>query len=377
MTGDVPVTGAERAICPECGSRTVPDARFCEACGVPLQVPAAVPGGAASPGGAAGPAAPACRECGAPVDADGYCTECGAKAPSPRDHVTEQPQPWVAGVSDRGARRTRNEDALALAAGERPGGFAALVVCDGVSSAPASDVASLAAARAARDVLVPVAGAGTATPATRIVSATGAATRAVAAATPADPGESAPSCTFVAVLLEDGRVSVGAVGDSRAYWLPDAGEPRQLTVDDSLAAELVAAGASREEAEAGVFAHTITRWLGVDSPDAAPRISGLVADRPGWLLACTDGLWNYCSPAPDLAELVHATAAAAGPDPLATAGALVEWAIGRGGHDNITVALARLGEPAADAGAGRPAVGEPAAGDDEPPRVTTRGESGP
>ncbi len=42
---------------------------------------------------------------------------------------------------------------MAVAAGPELGDHAVLVVCDGVSSSTDSDVASLAAARAARDVL--------------------------------------------------------------------------------------------------------------------------------------------------------------------------------------------------------------------------------
>lgn len=42
----------------------------------------------------------ACLECGGPVDADGYCTTCGAKAPSERDHFEEIPAPWVGAVCD-------------------------------------------------------------------------------------------------------------------------------------------------------------------------------------------------------------------------------------------------------------------------------------
>jgi len=65
--------------------------------------------------------------------------------------------------------------------------------------------------------------------------------------------------------------------------------------------------------------------------------------EPGWLLVCSDGLWNYCSAASDMAQLVgqiHGSAAAA--EPLALAGALVDWANAQGGQDNVTVALARI-----------------------------------
>ncbi len=340
--------------CPACAAPARDDARFCEACGRPLT----------------GPSATACHECGGVVDPDGYCGVCGVKALRARDHMVEQPQPWVASVSDRGRRHHRNEDAAAVAAHRPAGSWAVLVVCDGVSTSDDSDVASLAAARAARDVLSrpadpeptrpqlagPQLGAGSGPTGggrdqtasqgggRTLVAAVEAASAAVAACTATEPGDSPPSCTFVAAVAEAGRVVVGSVGDSRAYWLPDVGEPRTLTTDDSWAAEQVAAGVPRQQAETGPKAHAITRWLGVDAPDHTPRRADLTISTPGWLLLCSDGLWNYCSPATDLADLVRGTAAARAGEPLALASALVDWANTQGGHDNITVALARLGE---------------------------------
>ena len=55
--------------------------------------------------------------------------------------------PGSAGVCDIGKRHARNEDAMALSATEPPGQRAVLVVCDGVSMATDSHIASLAAAR--------------------------------------------------------------------------------------------------------------------------------------------------------------------------------------------------------------------------------------
>lgn len=103
----------------------------------------------------------------------------------------------------------------------------------------------------------------------------------------------------------------------------------------------------REQAETGPGSHAITRWLGVDSPDdLTPHTGDLDLDHDGWLVVCSDGLWNYCSGAADLQALVHQTVTtlgAAGHHPLSLAGALTDWANARGGTDNITVALARIG----------------------------------
>lgn len=376
--------------CPACGAAALPDALFCEACGQDLPgaaggaSPAASAGAPPAPGASAAPApapvpipipaptsathaGPApCSECGGVVASDGYCATCGAKAPVPRDHLVEQPQPWVAAVSDRGVRHHRNEDAMAIAADEPTGSRAILVVCDGVSSSEDSDVASLAAARAAREVLAGSRAQGLGTDSTlvavigaRLEAAADAASEAVARTTSPDHGDSPPSCTFVAAVVERGRIVVGVVGDSRAYWLPDEGEPRMLTVDDSWSAEQIAAGVPRAEAESGPYSHAITRWLGVDAPDHTPRVTSAVIDRPGWLLVCSDGLWNYCSAAPDLDALVRRLAADAGSEPLATASALVDWANGQGGHDNITVALARLGDLTPDGQSAATNGGEP------------------
>jgi serine/threonine protein phosphatase PrpC len=239
-------------------------------------------------------------------------------------------------------RHHRNEDAMALAARTPPGSFAVLVVCDGVSSTSASDVASLAAARTARDVLL---SADDGADVDDVLRRAGQAAGARVRETPADPpGAVPPSSTFVAAVLHDGRLTVGWIGDSRAYWIPDEGPAAQLSEDDSWVTEAVAQGADRAAAEQDPHAHAITRWLGLDGDDGAPRTMSRDVSGPGWVLLCSDGLWNYCSGASDLQGLVATTAkslANVGPAPLAEA--LVAWAIAQGGQDNITVTLARLG----------------------------------
>ena len=68
-----------------------------------------------------------------------------------------------------------------------------------------------------------------------------------------------------------------------------------------------------------------------------PRSTG-----PGWLLVCSDGLWNYASEAPPCRRWSHADRRHGGTDPLAAGRvAWCDWANDQGGKDNITVALAR------------------------------------
>ena len=90
------------------------------------------------------------------------------------------------------------------------------------------------------------------------------------------------------------------VGDSRCYWLPDDGPAVQVSTDDSWASAQIAQGTHRDVAEADPRAHAITRWLGVDSPGGAPSTASVALDGAGWVLVCSDGLWNYCSSADDL-----------------------------------------------------------------------------
>lgn len=316
-----------------------------------------------------------CARCGGRVAVDGYCERCGHPGQVPRDHWAERPASWAAGVCDRGVRHPRNEDAVAVAAADAPGSFAVLVVCDGVSSSTGSEVASLVAVRTARDLLVtgaqpdPEPAADTLTGADDAVAPAGVdrvpsgrrrsragslagriataglqANVAVVAAAGDPPRPNPPSCTFACALVENDLLAAGWVGDSRVYWLPDDGLALQISSDDSWAGEAIAMGIPREDAERAPQAHAITRWFGVDAPDPRPRTAVQPLDGPGWVLVCSDGLWNYCSPAVELQGLVSLTVrrAGTGTDPARLAGELVAWAIEKGGHDNVTVALARV-----------------------------------
>jgi serine/threonine protein phosphatase PrpC len=234
---------------------------------------------------------------------------------------------------------------MALLATPTAGERAALVVLDGVSNTDDSDRASLAGARAAREVLRTPLPRGMGTPESRLSAVTsvfadavGAANDAVVATTP-EGSAHPPSATFVAAVVEGTTVTFANVGDSRAYWLPDGAPGEQLTVDDSAAQLQMEAGMSRLEAESGPQGHAITRWLGRDAPDLTPRVGERTLDAPGWLLVCSDGLWNYASEPEALAAQV---AAAGTTEPAALALALTAFANDQGGMDNITVALARI-----------------------------------
>jgi serine/threonine protein phosphatase PrpC len=317
--------------CPACGEAIGLDDGFCEACGAEL-APAAVSSGAAG-GARECPLCAAAGRASAGVSPEGYCEICGRKVPSGRDRE-ELDVGLVAGVTDRGLRHARNEDAMALAATRVSGGPVALaVVCDGVSSAPRPDEASLSAVRAAAGSLLAAVRAGD-DPAAASAAAMRAAGRAVGdLAGPAG----APAATYASAVGDGTGVTLCWLGDSRVYWLAaDVLGSRCLTTDDSLAEELVATGVTVDEAMASPQAHVITGWLGADLPEPEPHVARFEPPDQGVVLLCSDGLWNYQPEATELAAMALPVALT---DPLAAAAALVRFAVDAGGADNITTVL--------------------------------------
>ncbi|MGH3882163.1 MAG: PP2C family serine/threonine-protein phosphatase [Pseudonocardiaceae bacterium] len=298
-----------------------------------------------------------CPQCAEPVGPqDRFCAECGARmADRPRDRV-EVDVGVGAGVSDRGRRHHRNEDALALrrlgpGLGAGPGsgqhGVVVAVVCDGVSSSDRPDQASETAAEVAAEALVAAlhAGDGPVTAMQEAIHAAGQAVAGLAGST--QTTRDAPACTLVSAVVTDGTVTVGWVGDSRAYWIPrtctESAPPTRLTEDDSWLVQVVAAGTlTLAEAATDRRAHAITAWLGEDATPLDPHVVTFTPEGPGVVVVCTDGLWNYFDNADALAAALPTLPPEA---PLDAARRLVETALNCGGRDNITAAVLPFGVP--------------------------------
>jgi serine/threonine protein phosphatase PrpC len=332
-------------VCPQCGDQLTPNGRFCEACGADLVVRSASTGAPAQamPTSTVG----TCTACGAAgIDADGFCTRCGFHQPAVRDRV-DLDLVTIAGVSDRGLRHHRNEDAMALHCVARSASSNApddvvVVVCDGVSTSDRPDDAAQAATDTAAEVLVEAVCAGV-----DIAAATRQAVAAAAAAVSelASPdSDNAPACTYVSAVVVDTTVTVGWIGDSRAYWLaaPTAeGGPATpsacLTSDDSWAARMVSIGLlTADEAYADRRSNALMAWLGADADKIEPHILTFEPAGPGVIIVCSDGLWNY---APDTDALADKALPSALDAPLNAARILVQHALEGGGHDNVTVAV--------------------------------------
>lgn len=297
-----------------------------------------------------------CPQCAEPVGTrDRFCGECGTRVADQRRDRVEVDVGVAAGISDRGRRHHRNEDALALrglrlslGAGHGPAqrSAAVAVVCDGVSSAARPDEASEIAAEVAAEALVAALRADDA-PAAATRDAIYAAGRAVAELAYSDGANSywaehgAPACTVVSAVVTGGAVTVGWVGDSRAYWIPrtraESAPPIKLTEDDSWLAQVLAAGTlTLAQAAADPRAHAITAWLGEDADLVEPRVVTIEPEGPGVVVICTDGLWNYLD---DVDQLAAALPKEALDAPLNAARRLVDIALHCGGRDNITVAV--------------------------------------
>jgi serine/threonine protein phosphatase PrpC len=315
--------------CPFCTASLPDDDAFCEECGKPLraQVAETMP-------------ATGCPNCDAPAEEiaeDGYCGRCGHLARRPAsDHVEVVLSADFVGVSDRGLRHQRNEDRFGMRhAGE---GYV-LVVCDGVSSSTQSELASSAVAEhVAQSLETALLRHSASSPERSVRVAIQEAQAALEGMTPAGSSDS-PSTTVVAAVVKGADVTIGWAGDSRAYWVAATGAVRQLTTDHSWMNEVMAGGTmTLEEALESQSAHAITRWLGADAGEnAQAEVERFKIPGPGYLMLCTDGLWNYAQEPAELGQMLQGSDAL-----IDIARRMIDFANARGGHDNITVVLLRV-----------------------------------
>jgi PPM family protein phosphatase len=315
--------------CHQCGAVIAANDLFCEACGTSLVNISS-----------SQDRSDRCQKCGAGadrIDVERYCLECGFRQIVPtHDTIELQPAPNLAGASNRGRRHHQNEDAIALDIVEP--NTSVLVVCDGVSSSQHPELASQAAATACAEAICAALVQGTSDPAIALFEGVDAALRSVASI-PIDrtSARDPSSTTIVTAIVRDNIATIGWLGDSRAYWLsPD--KSSQLTQDDSWLREAVEAGYTLAEAEASPYAHAIVRWLGADTleADSQPNLVTFPLPGAGYLLLCSDGLWNY---APEPAYLYHLLQQAPDDRPIAISRHFIDYANQQGGQDNITVGI--------------------------------------
>ncbi len=245
-------------------------------------------------------------------------------------------------VTDVGRRRKGNEDSFLENAEER-----LFVVADGLGGHAAGEIASRVAVEAINEFISLTRGdreitwpfeldANISYDGNRLKTAIRHANQRVLEITQEKSEYEGMATTVVAVLVEEERVNVAHVGDSRVYLLR-ASELSQLTSDHSWVNEQIQNGViSPDQARSHPLRNVVTRALGGKS-DLRVDIRGLKAEAGDILLLCTDGLTTMLSD-----EEIRQCLLKWAPDVERAAQELVNGANEHGGEDNITVLLIRF-----------------------------------
>jgi serine/threonine protein phosphatase PrpC len=142
--------------------------------------------------------------------------------------------------------------------------------------------------------------------------------------------------TVTAALILGQQMTIGHVGDSRAYAIRSAGRIDTLTRDHSLVKRLEELGQiSSEEAAAHPQRNVLYRALG-QGEVLEPDIFTSPFPQPGYLFLCSDGLWGVVSDD----EICRTVSEA--PNLQAACQSLVAAANEAGGPDNITAVVIQL-----------------------------------
>lgn len=257
-----------------------------------------------------------------------------ARAPLLDQHV-------IVGMAQSvGMERTHNEDALFAMHGSAAGleaipEFGLFIVADGMGGHRSGEVASSisvrsVARRLSQDSLLHLfdleAGDDTTPLLDLMRQALEEANEAVVARVPGG------GTTLTAVLMLGHQVTIGHVGDSRAYLI-DKSAAKAITRDHSLVKRLEELGQLRpEEAEVHPQRNVLYRAIG-QGANLEVDVFTQPVPRDAYLLLCSDGLWGVV---PDLAiqKIVMANHS-----PQEACEELVKAANAAGGPDNITAVV--------------------------------------
>jgi len=246
------------------------------------------------------------------------------------------------GVTDVGRVRTNNEDCFRIVAP-----LQLFVLSDGMGGEAHGEVASALAVETVvqhcvdgeENAAVTLYGSqqpGWSDKTQRLSSAAHLANKKIFESAHEHPDQQGMGATLTAAWIDGSRLSLVHVGDSRAYLLR-AGSLQQLTSDHSLVAEQVRQGIlTPAEAEESEMQSVLLRALG-SQPEVQVDADQHAIIARDILLLCSDGLTRMLIE-PEIAGTLQAE-----PDATRAAEKLVELANDRGGADNITVVVVRIG----------------------------------
>jgi protein phosphatase len=246
------------------------------------------------------------------------------------------------GVTDVGRVRTNNEDCSRIVES-----LDLFVLADGMGGEAHGEVASaLAVETIVKSCMDPGVDAGAtlvgnseptwSEKTKRLTSAVHRANKNIYDAAEANPEQHGMGATLTAAWIDGSKLSIAHVGDSRAYLLR-SGNLQQLTSDHSLVAEQVRRGIlTAAEAEESEMQSVLLRALGA-LPDIEVDTDEHVLFARDIVMLCCDGLTRMVTE-PEIAGTLQAEI-----DPTKAAEKLIALANERGGVDNITVIVVRVG----------------------------------
>jgi serine/threonine protein phosphatase PrpC len=247
------------------------------------------------------------------------------------------PKPAIelACMTDPGQVRSQNEDSVA---GDAEIGFA--VLADGMGGHNAGEVASRIAADLVSARFRSDASLHAYLDARRaesfVATTIAAANSAVLEASATHPRYRGMGTTLVLVFWHDKGVTYGHVGDSRLYLLRE-GRLERLTRDHTVVQEQLEQGSiSAEQARHAPNRNVLTRAIGIDA-EVEADVRTIAIRRGDLYLLCSDGLTDMMTD-----DEIGSTLLACEADPTIAAERLIELANEAGGHDNVSVALARV-----------------------------------
>lgn len=240
----------------------------------------------------------------------------------------------IANRTDVGKERMVNEDSMVTF--DSPNGRV-IAVCDGMGGQAAGDVAS----RLACDIITDILENNTfSSPEEAITRAITAANQGILHRAQQNPELDGMGATCVMVIIKDGRVHYGWVGDSRIYYITKSGIT-QLSRDQSYVQQLVNSGQiTKEEAEHHPQKNEILNALGLSTmtpPELSP--TPITPDPGSVILLCSDGLSGTVADS-DMEAIVRNP----GLSLQQKADMLIDRANANGGIDNITVQLVEFGK---------------------------------